>query len=85
MIFQIWGPLKAIVSRQYLTLDLCLDASILGFLKSKGSHLFETLRSLLVQINYLKFWKFQWEKFFKFLMCIAILFAIWRSSEKLEL
>ena len=33
MFCQIWGPLKAIVLIPYFKVDLCLDASILGFLK----------------------------------------------------
>ena len=36
MFCQIWGPLKAIVLIPYFVVDLCLDASIIGFLKSKG-------------------------------------------------
>ena len=31
---QIWGPLKMIVLIPYFIVDLCLDDSILGFLKS---------------------------------------------------
>ena len=34
MFCQIWEPLKAIVLIPYFIVDLCLDASILGFLKS---------------------------------------------------
>ena len=34
MFCQTWAPLKAIVLKPYFTVDLCLDASILGFLKS---------------------------------------------------
>ena len=46
--------------------DLCLDASILGFLNRKGNHLFETLPSLLVEINHLKMCKLQWEEILNF-------------------
>ena len=34
MFCQIWEPLKAIVLIAYFIVDLCLDASILGLLKS---------------------------------------------------
>ena len=34
MFCQIWGPFRAIVLIPYFLVDLCLDASILGFLKS---------------------------------------------------
>ena len=34
MFCQIWGPLKAIVLIPYFIVDLCLDTSILGSLKS---------------------------------------------------
>ena len=34
MFCQTWAPLKAIVLKPYFIVDLCLDASILGFLKS---------------------------------------------------
>ena len=34
MLCQIWGPLKAIVLIPYFIVDLCLDTSILGSLKS---------------------------------------------------
>ena len=36
MFCQIWGPLKAIVLIPYFIVDLCLDASIPGFLKLQG-------------------------------------------------
>ena len=34
MFYQIRGPLKAIVLIPYFIVDLCLDASVLGLLKS---------------------------------------------------
>ena len=34
MFCQIWGTLKATVLIPYFLVDLCLDAGILGFLKS---------------------------------------------------
>ena len=66
MFCQIWGPLKAIVSILHVIVGLRLDASIIGFLKSKRNNLFETLGSLLVKINYLKICKFQWEGILNF-------------------
>ena len=83
MFCQIWGPLKAIVLIPYFIVDLCLDASILGFLNCKGNHLFETLRSLFVEINHFKTCKLQWEEILNFLFVLSL--AISRSSEKLEL
>ena len=54
----------------------------LDFLNRKGNHLFEILRSLLVEINHLKT---SVRRNLKFLMCIVLSFAISRSSEKLKL
>ena len=68
MFCQIWGPLKAIVLVSCFIVDLCLDASILGFLKS---FVWNTSFIIGGDINHLKTCKLQWEEILNFLCVLC--------------